>query len=99
MTGTVSWAELSFIVGLLIAAAGIVAGVIVRIMSSLSRIQREHDEFRIEVAKTYATLAALDKVQSAVAEEMRGLRQDFAGGFDRVIEVMKTVIPPRARGK
>jgi hypothetical protein len=77
MTGNVSWAELTFIVGMLGAAVAAVAVIMLWLWNKFNKIYKNVNEvkiefvsLRLEIAKEYVTIKALDKVTDQMNQAM-----------------------------
>ena len=113
MTGAVSWEALTFIVVVILAAGSLVAGFVLWHFSQtkeadkkIGAVRQDLDQFRIEVAKEYAPLTALFKVEARIAEELRSarteqnaaltaMRRENNAGFDRIVKFVQAMTPTR----
>jgi len=109
-TSAVSWNLLALVVGAMFTCTCAVLAAAAynwRQVSSVEKVsndrittlQSAHDQFRVETAENfqkYVSSDTLSRVEQRIEDAIKGLRQEFSSGFDRVIEMMRT-IPPSTR--
>jgi hypothetical protein len=96
----VSWDQLVAIVTVIFLAGGAVAGGVAWLWTIIFRMQRQHDNFRVEVAnklQSYVSTENLRQVEDRIEGVVKELREDFRRGFDTIIDLMKSMPGIRTR--
>lgn len=96
----VSWDQLVYVVTIIGLVGSAIAGFSAWLWTSIFRLQRQHDQFRVEMAEklqSYVSTENLARVEARIEGVVKELREDIRQGFQMVVDLVRAR-PHRGEG-
>jgi hypothetical protein len=77
------WQALGVIVSAIVGAGTIVSAFVIRLWTRLNDMDKEHNDFRVEVARNYATAEALIQVEQRLEVAINRMAERLERALDR----------------
>ena len=78
-----SWQALAVIVTTIVGAGSIVSAFVVRLWNRLNDMDKEHNDFRVEVARNYVTAEALIQVEQRLVAAINRMTDRLERALER----------------